>query len=56
MTHIHGLTTILLIFPVPSEEVASGSWIKATQTSLVIKIPVSVVKSAQEEYPDFVVL
>ncbi|CAB3977483.1 Hypothetical predicted protein [Paramuricea clavata] len=40
----------------PNEEVVGGTWIKATQTSLVIKIPASVVKSAQEEYPDVVVL
>ena len=50
------LTIILFIFPVPNEEVVGGTWIKATQTSLVIKIPASVVKSAQEEYPDVIVL
>ena len=45
-----------LFFKVPSEEIDNSSWIKATQMSLVIKIPVSVVKSAQEEYSDVNIL
>ena len=40
----------------PGGGIPRGSWIKATETSLIVKIPISAVMEAQEQFLDVVLL